>query len=337
MEKFNLIDYCLDCFVDFNNYIFCSLDELNLVSFLVYSFNYFNYNVIYDNNVLFLLYSIIWYDKFLEEIVEESIYTEDFIFNLILDNSHLLDIQMNIFGGTWEKNHFYANSTLLEEYDLVFSSIISSDYLANNVVGKLNLSIYHNILFSKDTYVMDYIFDLLYTMIFIYIVYIVYFTYFNNNQKNDNLVEFDNFNNSLQNECEKELGSLDDVILGLVNVMFLFGWFFYINIIFINNSYNDMICLFFALPAFYYIIFSIPSYLLYDFGILFTTYLRGSSNTKLLIFELFYDYIAIFIYFLRLLVQGVRFLLMFITFCSLHDMILFNGSSNLSFIGHSQI
>jgi len=87
----------------------------------------------------------------------------------------------------------------------------------------------------------------------------------------------------------------------------------------------------------YYIIFSIPTYLAYDFGIYFLGYLRGVGPSPVLANELMYDYIGFGAFFIRLAVQGVRLVLMFFTYMSMHDLILFStydqqfmlGSENL--------
>jgi hypothetical protein len=66
-----------------------------------------------------------------------------------------------------------------------------------------------------------------------------------------------------------------------------------------------------------------PTYLIYDFGIYFLTYLRGVGSTSLLAMELMYDYIAFAAFYIRLMVQGVRLVLMIFTYISLHDLIIF--------------
>lgn len=80
---------------------------------------------------------------------------------------------------------------------------------------------------------------------------------------------------------------------------------------------------FYLFPALYYIILSVPTYLLYDFGIFFITYLRGVGPSPVFIAELMYDYIAFFSFYIRLFVQGVRLVLMTFTYVSMHDLILF--------------
>jgi hypothetical protein len=73
----------------------------------------------------------------------------------------------------------------------------------------------------------------------------------------------------------------------------------------------------------YVIILLIPASLLYDFGIYFLGYLRGVATTPIFISEILFDYIAIFAFFIRLVVQGVRLLLMFFVYMSYHDLILY--------------
>jgi hypothetical protein len=68
----------------------------------------------------------------------------------------------------------------------------------------------------------------------------------------------------------------------------------------------------------------VPVFLLYDFGIFYVTYLRGVGPTPVLIAELMYDYIGILAFFIRLVVQGVRIVLMTLTYVGLHDFIIFH-------------
>ena len=80
--------------------------------------------------------------------------------------------------------------------------------------------------------------------------------------------------------------------------------------------------IFYHLPFLYYMTVLIPTLLLYDFGIYFATYLRGASTTPSFVMELLYDYIAFSAFYIRLLVQNVRILLMTFTYFSLYECIL---------------
>ena len=76
------------------------------------------------------------------------------------------------------------------------------------------------------------------------------------------------------------------------------------------------------------IVLGVPVFLLYDFGIFYVTYLRGVGPTPVLFAELMYDYIGILAFFIRLVVQGVRIVLMTLTYVGLHDFIIFHIYDN---------
>ena len=81
--------------------------------------------------------------------------------------------------------------------------------------------------------------------------------------------------------------------------------------------------IFLFLPLLLYILFFIPIYLLFDYGMHFVTYLRGASSTSSLFMEFIYDCIAFLAFFIRLSVQNVRLLLITLTFFSLYEFVLF--------------
>jgi hypothetical protein len=49
--------------------------------------------------------------------------------------------------------------------------------------------------------------------------------------------------------------------------------------------------------------------------------------------ELIYDYLAVIIFYTRILVQGVRLILMLFTYASMHDVVLFFSFSQKMFLG----
>jgi len=71
----------------------------------------------------------------------------------------------------------------------------------------------------------------------------------------------------------------------------------------------------------------IPAFLAYDFGLYFVAYLRGVGGSSIISIELLYDYIAFSAFYIRLIVQNVRLILMAFTFASFHEMIIFHGIS----------
>jgi hypothetical protein len=95
--------------------------------------------------------------------------------------------------------------------------------------------------------------------------------------------------------------------------------------------------LFYLFPGLYYVILCIPSFLAYDFGIFFLAYLRGVGAAPILIFELMYDYIAFVSFYIRLVVQGVRLVLMIFTYGGMHDVILFFNIDQKLIVGNDSI
>jgi hypothetical protein len=80
-----------------------------------------------------------------------------------------------------------------------------------------------------------------------------------------------------------------------------------------------------------------PTYLIYDFGIYFIAYLRGVGSSSLFTMELLYDYIACAAFYIRLMVQAVRLVLMTFTYISMHDLIVFFDFNSKLFFGFESI
>jgi len=93
----------------------------------------------------------------------------------------------------------------------------------------------------------------------------------------------------------------------------------------------ELIFVFYLFPLLYFIIVGIPSFLIYDFGIFFLIYLKGVGSSSIIIFELLFDYIAVIIFYTRIIVQGVRLVLMLFTYISMHDLVLFFSFNQKNF------
>jgi hypothetical protein len=94
------------------------------------------------------------------------------------------------------------------------------------------------------------------------------------------------------------------------------------------------VLVFYFLPYVYFLIFGIPTFLIFDFGIFFLIYLRGVGATSIFVVELMFDYIAVIIFYTRILVQGIRLVLMLFTYLSMNDLfLLFAFNQSLFFCG----
>jgi len=162
---------------------------------------------------------------------------------------------------------------------------------------------------------------LLKLVLFGWLIMFVFFWY--NTSINDNNVDSDFLVNSLTIESEEEIASIDDTVVMLIVIFFIFGWFFLFNYLNILTYLGEVMFIFLFLPLLMYILFLIPVYLLFDYGMYFLSYLRGASSTSSLLMEFVYDCIAFLAFFIRLSVQNVRLLLITLTFFSLYEFILF--------------
>lgn len=164
-----------------------------------------------------------------------------------------------------------------------------------------------------------------------------YFTFLTSSTKEESTIDNDFMMHSITIEAEEEIASIDDILLAIIFVMYIFGWFFYIHCWVILTTIPELTILYYLFPLLYYIILNIPTFFVYDFGIFFLAYLKGSSQLPLLALELLYDYIALAAFYIRILVQGVRLILMIFTFYSLQEMIVDMKANQRWFIGYEAV
>lgn len=177
----------------------------------------------------------------------------------------------------------------------------------------------------------------LFIMFFVILGVSFYFTFITSSTKEESTIDNDFMMHSITIEAEEEISSIDDILLTIIFVMYIFGWFFYIHCWVILTTIPELTILYYLFPLMYYVILNIPTFLVYDFGIFFLAYLKGSSQLPLLLLELVYDYIALAAFYIRILVQGVRLILMIFTFYSLQEMIVDMKANQRWFLGYESI
>lgn len=91
----------------------------------------------------------------------------------------------------------------------------------------------------------------------------------------------------------------------------------------------------YSLPGIFYVVFSIPTYLMYDYGLYYGTYLRGASISSFFLYEFGYDIIMICVFYIRLALQAIRLVLMFIACASYYDYIMFYNYKGTMFLAPS--
>ena len=291
-----------------------------------------------------------WYNWYANSLYDDSF---DYFFNLywffnlslssfqlywgaILDKYVYLSLFKLPFSSDWFRFIFSLKESsivLVYHPELIFfnENIITNNFF--NYLGNISFSLYEQVE-SEIFFSPVMLFPQLLLIFFFAIIFIsFYFVYFTSANKEENIIDTDYLVASSTVEAEKEITSFDDTILALVVLFYIFGWYFFIHCWSMLSMMPELIFVFFLFPGLYYIIIGIPTFLIYDFGAFFLAYLRGVGPSSILIFELMYDYIAVIIFYTRILVQGVRLVLMTFTYASMHDLIIFLLFSYKIFFG----
>jgi hypothetical protein len=164
-----------------------------------------------------------------------------------------------------------------------------------------------------------------------------YFSFYSSSSKEESTIDADYLSASVTVESEKELGSIDDILMPIVIIIYTFGWYFYLFFWTLFSDMPEIVLVFFFFPLLYYTIMNTPTYLLYDFGILFNCYLKGVVPSASLIFELLFDYVAVICYYVRIITQAVRLALMFFAYAGMHDYVLYVNYSSRCLAGNESI
>ncbi len=131
---------------------------------------------------------------------------------------------------------------------------------------------------------------------------------------------------TLITESEKEISSIDDLIIIFLVLFFVFGiYFMFYGFAQLSIYFNNYSCVYVLMPFLFFFVYVAPVCLLFDFGIYVFVYLRGSGPTSMLAAELLYDLINLFAYFIRVFIQLSRILLMLIAAGSLQEFIFYFG------------
>lgn len=330
--------------------------EINDLIFFNYCSNclYHGIDWVYVSFNSFFAYDFrIWYFWFFNSIFDDSFNYFFFIFwilniffsNFQLFNGIILDIFLNSnllkfpFSDEWFR--FILSS---KEFSLIFiyhpELIFIKNFINQNFFfffSNLNFS-YFNLIESEIFYSPIILLPQLLFLFFFCLLFIsFYFSFFVSFVKEENLIDVDYLVASGTVEAEKEISSFDDIILAFVVLFYIFGWYFYIHCWSLLSIMPELILVFYLFPGLYFIIIGIPTFLIYDFGIFFLAYLRGVGSTSLLAYELMFDYIAVIIFYTRILVQGVRLVLMIFTYASMHDLVLFFSFNQKMFLGSETV
>lgn len=310
------IDLCTNCLYHGVDYIYIFLDTSTSFNFKAWYFWFLN-NIFQEpfsistNTYWFLLYTVSENQLYLSNLLD--FYFKSFVDSLPYSNDWFRFYLASVDGTS---TYYY-----IPELTLIGSSLIN-DFVLNVTSNErlvINLLLTSENLVTSVMYLPQYILSIYVIIAF----FVLFFNFYTSSTKEESIVDQDYLIALSLIEAEEEISSFDDILGALLFFIYVFFWFFYIYVWNLISNYPELILVLCLLPFIYIIIFFIPSNLLYDFGLYFVSYLRGSASTPNFLFEAMYDYIAVFALFIRLFVQGVRLLLMFFVYASLHDYIIF--------------
>lgn len=291
-------------------------------------------NIFYTKTAAFdfIVYSFLFQTTSIFDIIKYTYLTDSILiistaqlFNSVILDQLILNelVEKNFFLNTWYKSAF-SNSTNYINLFITFhpefcfvKDNYSNKFLLKDYLTKLNYINSESFL-SPSVQLIDLLF-----FFFFLTLTIVIFVSFYSKASSSYLIDASFLSTSSLIESEKEIGSFDDILLSLLIVVYVFGWFFYIHIWTILGSYPELILFIYLLPILAYLIFGVPTILLIDFGIYFLMFIRGCASSTSIIVELMYDYINFGAFYVRLSVQWVRLLIMYLTFIVMHDTIFF--------------
>lgn len=286
----------------------------------------YNYDIVYYlyENYIYEDASYVKNKKYWSGSITYNQYT--FMSSIILDQIYALGIISLPFFVEFFKHFFnsFEMTNFIEshpEYYLIFKEYTMLYYLNyfTGLYSSLFLLNVHESFLTPVMLIPHWIFIIGSIAFF----FLLYFSYFNTHSSEENIIDHDYLLFNVTVESEEEVGSLDDMLLSSVILIYIFLWFFWIHAWSSISITPRLTMSVFLFPFIYYIIICIPTSLLFDYGLYFLTYLNGVGKSSVLMLELLFDYIAVSIFYLRLIVQNVRLAFMLFTYTELHELILF--------------
>lgn len=329
---FNTPSYNID-----TNSLYSGIDWLytSVETIYMYDYNVLYFwllNSVYDESADFFFLSL-WF-------LSLQTTSSQLFWSLVLDNYIVNNIVQLKFSDEWFRGFISSKESSLftiHHPETIFFKNQINNVFFNNFLSDINISVLQY-LDSQSVLTPIMLFpQLLFICYIIFFFVSFYFSFYSSSSKEESTVDSDYLSASITVESEKEIGSLDDILMPIIIIIYTFGWYFYLYCWNLFCCIPEIVLVFFFFPLLYYTILNTPTFLLYDFGILYNCYLRGIAPTPTMLFELMYDYIAVIAFYVRILTQGVRLALMFFTYASMHDYILFMDYNHKYLTGNESI
>jgi len=122
--------------------------------------------------------------------------------------------------------------------------ITNFSYYTAEFIELLNESTVFEIITSPIMLFPQFLFIIYLSLIFL----TFYFSYFSTSTKEESTIDNDYLISSLTIEAEKEITAFDDMILGGIVLIYIFGWYFYIHCWSIISALPEIAFLFYLFP-----------------------------------------------------------------------------------------
>lgn len=299
-ESFNIYSFLLNNI----NWIYITVDSNYIYKFKVW----YNLNFLFNDN-----FYIIW--LILYNLVNYQLY-----FSIILDNFISSGLVDNPFINDWTKNLLLLKSSnliWLYHPELVWYNYNLYTYLLDNFTTNESIYIYNKLISEVNLLSCTLYIHFIFLSFFISLLIVYLLSFYNNYNNEEKIIDSDYLNSSILVESEKEITSIDDYIIVLITILYVFGFYFYINSTFTLISQSTIYMIYYLLFVTFIFILGMPTLLLYDLGIYFLVYLKGTGKSHNSFIEVIYDYIACVVFYTRIFAQWIRLILMFVTYLSL--------------------
>lgn len=200
-------------------------------------------------------------------------------------------------------------------YNLYFQNEYN---LYNNFINILIIKTTNNIYYF-DSYIISIVIKIInYSLFFVFLLNFLFFsrylinisTLLNNSFVSKFFIFF---------ETEEEVGSVDDALNFIILFFLLFSWFFLVSSLFFNIYLSGFSLLSLGFGILVFFVLLIPLSVLLDFGLAFSSYIRGAGAGTNLIVEIIFDLIGTLVVFTRFIVQNIRFVLIFWAYFELFE------------------
>jgi hypothetical protein len=157
-------------------------------------------------------------------------------------------------------------------------------------------------------------------LFFIFVIFALYMSAFSTQDQNFKTLDQEFLTIQSSVTAEEELGSFDDKIFFFIFFFFIVGWFFLNNFFTLFSGMPYLTIYFWVSPMLIGLLICIPINFFWNFGVAFTSYLRGVSVSNSNLNELLFDLIAVAATFIKFLIQSIRLLLITFVYITLHDL-----------------